>query len=43
MRAVAYFGVVVSDSQTHEFSHVGHGAIEEHEVTDGELLGGGPM
>jgi hypothetical protein len=35
--------VVVSDSETHELGQVGHGAVEELEVTEGELSGSDPV
>jgi hypothetical protein len=35
--------VVVGDSETEELGHVGHGAVEELEVTDGELAGSEPV
>ena len=31
--------VVVGDSETHELGQVGHGAVEQLEVTEGELGG----
>ena len=37
------FGVVVSDSETHELGHTGHRAVEELVVTKGELNGSGLM
>jgi hypothetical protein len=31
--------VVVSDFETHELGHLGHGAVEKLEITEGELIG----